>query len=128
MGHKTKEKCVDCGHVFTTRHGGGFLFDLLRCKECGQTKAVSFDSLGTLHARYVKGLTKPYCMATADHDRQVQGDVLIDAITEAEYHHEVEEAVGPCLCGGTFSFDASLRCPKCRSINVRNRSFVSFYD
>ena len=128
MGHKTKAKCKDCGRRFTAIHGGGFTFHLLRCTTCGKTKSVLFDSLGSLHVRYLKGLPGAYCVATAGRDAAMKACRSLRPLDESAYRKEVESEAGTCGCGGELSFSAPLRCPKCRSLNVTEGDIVSFYD
>ncbi len=55
MGSANAAQCLECGKAFTVSHGSGFFFHLLRCGECGRTRAIGFDELGDLHLRYLKG-------------------------------------------------------------------------
>jgi len=91
---------------------------LLHCDKCGREKAVSFEELGELHTRYIKSLNVPYSSATQEQDRYIQKYVDIEPLPKAEYHRAVEAFVGPCQCGGRFSFDAVPRCPKCGSTRI----------
>jgi predicted Zn-ribbon and HTH transcriptional regulator len=84
--------------------GGGMFFHLLRCDQCGETMSVSFDEL-------------PYCIASAEHDREVRENAPVEPITEEEYHAGVEAMMKPCECGGRLTFNAPARCPECRSTN-----------
>ncbi len=117
MGECVEAKCLKCGKSFTIDRGGGFSFHLLRCDKCGITKSINFDEIYELHQRYLKGLSGPYCIATAEHDKRVQENVDIKPIGEDEYHKQIVNLAGNCKCSGKFVFDAPPRCPKCRSIN-----------
>lgn len=122
MGFSYQARCLDCGTDFLLDEGGGMFFHLLRCDRCGETKAVSFDELSELHLRYLKGLPGPYCIASAQHDKEVREHAPVEPITEEEYYQEIEAMVKPCRCGGKLRFDAPLRCPECRSDNLeKNR-------
>jgi predicted Zn-ribbon and HTH transcriptional regulator len=39
MGQISQAKCNSCGHEFELGQGGGFMFELLRCDQCGETKS-----------------------------------------------------------------------------------------
>jgi len=79
---------------------------------------VDFASLGEIHLRYIKGLPGPYCVATAEIDKDIQQECSGEPISQAEYHELVEQTLDPCRCGGTFRFDAPARCPKCRTTEL----------
>ncbi len=128
MGHQVQAKCLNCGSTFTADHGGGFFFHLLRCDRCGGTKAVNFKELGRLHVRYVKGLPGPYCMASSEHDREIQEHAPVEPISQAEYHRGVEAVAGKCECGGQYTFDAPVRCPECRSTRLEEGPPTIMYD
>jgi hypothetical protein len=128
MGHTLKAECGDCGHEFEARSGGGFFFHLLRCDTCVLDKSLSFEEIGEPHLRYLKGLEVPYCTASREHDRSVRENYQGEPIPEDEYHRQVESIAGSCHCGGHFRFDAPLRCPTCRSANVREGPTLDLYD
>ena len=128
MGHQVQAKCLECGCTFTASHGGGFSFHLLRCDQCGQTKSIGFDELGELHVRYVKGLPGPYCMASSDHDRNIQEHAPVEPISKEEYHRGIEAAAGKCECRGQYTLGAPVRCPKCRSTQVEEGRPTIMYD
>jgi hypothetical protein len=111
--------CDECGARFTVNDGGGFAFHLLHCDKCGKEKHLPFEDIYEAHCRYLKGLPGPYCIATMDHDKEVQEQHPGPPLSEEEYHAEVERVAGGCHCGGRFTFDAPARCPKCRSSSCR---------
>ena len=115
MGNRYTAICEKCGDKFEVNNGGGFFFHLLHCDQCGKEKSISFDELGDIHLRYVKGLSVPYCMVSAEKDKRIQEEYPGTPLSEDEYHAEVERMAGQCHCGGEFKFDASPRCPKCKS-------------
>ena len=128
MGHTAEHKCLDCGKDFEAEHDGGFFFHLLRCDSCGKTKEVSFEEIEDLHTRYIKGLPGPYCVASSEHDDYVQQNVDVEPLSEKDYNNGVEKFAGVCKCGGSFLFDAPVRCPKCRSINIEEIRITIMYD
>lgn len=128
MGCTFEAECRDCHHQFVGHSGGGFIFHLLRCDTCGADKGLSFREIGELHLRYLKGLPGPYCMASAEHDRDVREQYTGEPISEEEYHRQVEAMAGACHCGGCFRFGVPLRCPNCRSGNVREGQLLDLYD
>jgi hypothetical protein len=115
MGWSHSAVCKECGERFTVNSGGGFLFHLLRCTQCGETKSLSFEELGEVHLQYLKGLEGPYSVATGPADQAARETYSGRAISEATYHRKVEKIAGDCRCGGRFTFRARPRCPKCRS-------------
>lgn len=128
MGMEVDAKCLDCGHVFTVQLGGGFAFHLVRCDQCGVTKSISFDELGDLHVRYVKGLDRPWSVVSAHHDRYIQEEVPVEPITEDQYNAGIETVAGACACGGHFSLNAPPRCPKCCSLRIEEGEAGLMYD
>jgi hypothetical protein len=115
MGSSTGWICKDCGSHFTTRHGGGFFFDLLHCDACGRTRNVSHQDLGDIHLGFVKGLPGPYAVARSAMDRQIKETYRGKTLSRAEYRAAAEATLEPCDCGGHFRYDARARCPTCRS-------------
>jgi predicted Zn-ribbon and HTH transcriptional regulator len=126
MGQRMEAECRDCGEIFEVDHDGGFAFHLLRCDRCGKTKSITFDELGELHIRYLKGLTGPYSVATARSDELARPSG--PPISEGEYYAGIEVAAGPCNCGGQYKLDAPPRCPQCRSRNISEGDVTVLYD
>lgn len=120
MGETYLARCEKCGHEFRVSDGGGFLFHLLGCNRCGKTKSISFKEIGEPHLRYIKGLGMPYCIASAESDRKIQEGYPGEPISEKEYHLIVEKIAGKCNCGGKYKFNARPRCPKCRSVAIKD--------
>jgi predicted Zn-ribbon and HTH transcriptional regulator len=118
MGCSYQAECRECAARFMCDDGGGMFFHLLRCDQCGKTKSIEFDELGELRLRYLKGLSGPYCMASAEHDKEVREHASVEPISEDDYYRGVEAMVKPCRCGGKYTFDAPPRCPECRSIHL----------
>ena len=118
MGQRYSATCNDCGNKFLVGEGGGFFFHLLKCDKCGEDKSISFDELGDVHCRYLKGLSGSYCVATSEHDKHVQENYPGEPLTEEEYHKEVENIARKCKCGGQYKLKAPSRCPKCKSTNI----------
>ena len=128
MGTTRKATCNACGKEFTFNRNGGFSFHLLRCDTCGATKSISFEELGELHLRYLKGLSGPYCMASADHDQAVRENFEGEPISEEDYHAAIEKKFPGCDCGGKYRFDAPPRCPACRSTDIAEGAVTICYD
>lgn len=122
MGQISKTQCRSCGHEFELAEGGGFRFHLLRCDRCGETVSMSFEQLGELHLRFIKGLTGPYCVATREEDEVIQRTFSGSAISCREYEEAIEDRAGACACGGVFKFNAPPRCPRCRSTDLESRA------
>jgi len=115
MGNSYGAICRKCGARFPVNVGGGFTFHLLHCTKCGEEKVVGFDEIGEMHAAYLKGLPGPYAVATSRHDAGVRNTFPGEAISEKEYHKEVEAFAGNCHCSGRFTFRAKPACPTCGS-------------
>ncbi len=128
MGMTYQAKCNACGSEFPVDDGGGFSFHMLRCDTCGATKSIGFDKLGDLHLRYLKGLSGPYCVASADHDRAVRENFESEPIGREQYHAAVEKKFRRCKCGGRYRFDAPPRCPDCRSTDIVEGDVTMCYD
>jgi hypothetical protein len=128
MGSEYRAECKECGRKFELSEGGGFMFHLLRCNACGASKSMSFEEIGEPHIRYIKGLRTPYCMATAENDRQIQEKYPGKPLPERSYHAAVEKMAGKCRCGGTFKFNAKPRCPKCKSTRLIKGEVMIDYD
>lgn len=130
MGMALRVKCKNCGEYYEIEEGGGFTFHLLHCDKCGSSKSVPFQDLGDIHLRYIKGLGGPYCIATAEQDKNIQENYPGDPIDEDEYHRLVEKFAGACECGGYFKFDAHARaiCPNCGSTDYSDDIGIILYD
>jgi rubrerythrin len=115
MGSGTGYQCRTCGTRFEAEEGGGFFFDLLHCDGCGRADSVAHSEMGDVHLAYVKGLKTPYAIARAEMDREIQQTHQGQPIDEAAYHAAVERQVPVCACGGTFTYAARPRCPRCGS-------------
>jgi len=128
MGASWNEICNDCGKKFRASNGGGFVFHLLHCDNCGGEKKISFMDIGEIHLKYIKGLDKPYCIATAGYDQYIQDTYLGDPIAKDDYYRLVEEFAGKCECGGNYTFNARHRCPNCKSTNYEPTGDLLLYD
>lgn len=128
MGHTFAGKCKQCGEQSTFSVGGGFFFHQLNCDRCHKTKTISFDKMGDLHARYVKGLPGPWTIATMEQDKWIQEHAPIEPLSEEEYYRAIGELVGKCKCGGQFTMKAPPRCPKCKSADIEHLWDEIYYD
>ena len=115
MGSASSFICRACGAHFMSRSGGGFMFDLLHCDTCGNDRDVSHQDLGDVHLGFVKGLPGPYAVARAEMDRRIQQEYPGEPLTRDGYHTATDATLDRCDCGGRFTYDASGRCPECRS-------------
>ncbi len=132
MGSITGHICQACDTTFSVESGGGFMFDLLHCEECGAAQSVSHEELGDIHLRFIKGLGVPYAVSRMEMDRRIQEEYPGEPITRDEYHAAAEATLPPCSCGGRFRYDAPPRCPTCRSTsemwNVDATAMYVLYD
>lgn len=128
MGYIAQTKCLECGEVFVENYGGGFTSHQVRCDKCGKSIDIYFSDLGKLHKQYLKGLSTPFCMATADHDKYIQEHSKLSPISEEEYEAGVDKFSGTCRCGGSYKLDTPPRCPKCKSSNLEEEKPDIFYD
>ena len=128
MGQIVRTACLECGERFEMSRGGGFKFHQLGCDTCGKTTAIGFAALGDLHRRYLKGLSGPYCLVTAEDNARLREESGIVPISTEEYHRRVERLAGKCVCGGRFTFAAPPRCPKCHSMRLAEGEVVICYD
>ena len=117
MGFQEQAHCNQCGADFWVFYLGGFRFHLLHCDQCGINKFVSFEELGEIHQRFLKGLDGPYSIVTSESDRFIQENYQGDPLSEEQYFLKIEDMAGNCECGGRFTFEADPRCPECRSLD-----------
>ena len=118
MGSRYLVICQKCHGRTWVHDGGGFTFHVLHCDACGRPNKVSFKDLGEIHLRYVKGLGGPYSVSSSESDRWIQEKYPGDSVTESEYHEAVEATLTRCKCGGSFKFNAPIRCKHCRSTKL----------
>lgn len=106
------------------------MFHLLHCDTCGKDKSISFQELGDIHLRYLKGLKGPYCVATGDQDKYVRENYPGEPLHEEEYHKAIDSIAGVCGCGGHFRMDAKPKCPNCRSedLDEDKNGMICCYD
>jgi len=128
MGSGFDAICEKCGNNFTFNDGGGFLFHLLRCNKCGSEKTIKFDDIPDLHCRFVKGLDRPYSVASMMQDKEIQESYPGEPLSEKEYFKLVEKEAGRCRCGGNFKFKSKPRCPRCKSLKVKTEKINIIYD
>lgn len=111
MGSGYKARCLDCGTKFMVNEGSGMFTYILRCDKCGEETGIYFQDIDDLFSKYAKLLPGPYCVA-------IGNDEDYDAETQAvikEFRELVEKKVRKCKCGGSFTFFAPHRCPRCGS-------------
>jgi DNA-directed RNA polymerase subunit RPC12/RpoP len=117
MRIRTNTRCLKCRAKFEVDEGGDATSHLLRCEECGQTTTIEFDRLGWLYLRYSKWLVQGFDATTSEHICDLQA-LPCTPMPQREYERRVEAIAGSCECGGDFTFDASPRCPECRSEDI----------
>lgn len=103
-------------------------FHQLRCDKCGNPTNIGFDNIVELHLRLLKTLGFPSCFPEAVEQDAIRKGFKCEPISEDEYDREVERIAGKCKCGGQHLFKAPIRCPKCRSTNIRSGRVVMYYD
>jgi hypothetical protein len=128
MGHRFKATYNDCQEVFEGSEGSGFYFHLLRCDRCGESKAIGFDDIGETHLQYLKGLGGPYCFDSSEADKIARESYPGEPISKEQYHKAVESLAGKCQCDGQFTFNAPVRCPRCRSSQITRGETLIMYD
>ena len=104
------------------------MFHQFRCGQCGRTKNVSFDELGDLHVRYLPSVEGRGRQSTSSGDEGSEKPDVVEPLSREEYEAGVEEIAGKCRCGGRFTLGAPTRCPKCRSVNLKEGEITMFYD
>ena len=130
MGYSYNASCNECGHDFMVSEGGGFFFELFRCEVCGKTKSISrnqeqFEQYWLRHLLHRKRLGEP----SQGFERYLRPETPREPLTEEQFESIVElEVVGKCECGGQFRWHAPVRCPKCRSTNIRDMGGGILYD
>jgi len=128
MGVEVEGTCLECGETFSVSHGGGFFFHLVRCEACGSTKSITFEELGLVHLRYLKGLTVPYAVVSMPLDTFVQEELPIEPLSGEDYRRAIDALAGDCSCRGKFTLGAPPRCPACRSTHIDEGEITIFYD
>lgn len=117
MGFREQAHCNQCDTDFWASYLGGFRFHLLHCDQCGKNKFMSFEELGEIHHRFLKGHDGPYSSITPKADRFIHENYQGDPLSKDQYLLKIEEMAGSCECGGRFTFAADPRCPKCRCLD-----------
>jgi len=98
VGTLLEVTCRACGTVSNQTDGPIFAGYNPRCVQCGATKLVSIERLRRTDS--------------PDLDPEGKG---VWALRE----ERIPELAGRCECGGAFSLDAPIRCPSCRSTDVK---------
>ena len=106
VGQMIRSTCASCGKVAHQIDGAMMAGYRPRCADCGRARLIPVEDVVE--------------------DETVQTDSLVNP-REHEADHEpawsrrerrVLELAGTCRCGGRFTADAPLRCPRCRSTNL----------
>ncbi|MBI3745186.1 MAG: hypothetical protein HY264_01415 [Chloroflexi bacterium] len=104
MGSRAGYVCRSCGTHRSVDRGGGFVFDMLHCDQCGLATSLSHQDLGDIRLRFVKGLKVPYAVARAAMDARIQAEYPGEPLSDVEYHAAAEATLDPCSCGGRFLY------------------------
>ncbi len=67
-------------------------------------------------------------MASSKSDNDIQQPAPVEPISENNYNERAEAFSEKCKCGGKFSFGASPRCPKWRSMRIGEGEIAIIYD
>ena len=128
MGTISKTTCLQCGHTFIDRSGGGRLFHQFRCENCGESKFVSHEEMGEAYDRYAdKSIQDFFGELQNEPNFKIEGEHEKDY--EKDYEKDVESIVGRCECGGRYLLHAPSRCPKCHSTQLEtDDSDTIIYD
>ncbi len=114
MGRAFQALCAACQHTFPAAEGGGFHSDRVRCKKCGRDEVVLHEDIQDTFLAYLKGWRPDFPELIGPDGSVWPGE----PITRREYRRRLVAKVGPCECGGRFSFTAPMRCPACGSESV----------
>lgn len=145
MGAMYEALCLDCSHAFHARGGGGFHFIELHCMLCGQVESVSHDLISKPLERHHQAVCaamdatgkpveellqqiKQRSLGMAiDRDKPIH---LKEAIAKAmgDFDKAIEPIVGKCQCGGRLGLHAPVRCPACKSANIKEGKTLMQYD
>jgi hypothetical protein len=64
----------------------------------------------------------------SEFDENIQKNAEIEPISEKEYHRAIDDYAGKCDCGGKYKMKTIPRCPKCRSIKLKQIDSICLYD
>jgi len=135
MGCSFQTVCLACHHQFISSSGGGFSFDELHCDVCGSLKTVLYEK----HKDYVE-LKQRYFASDSKPPERVNESSPVDPVLDPPSEVPPEDVslemvesyldriVGRCECGGQFRLYAPIRCPKCRSDEVKTTVMIVLYD
>ena len=102
MGTLNEVLCNSCSNEFRARVGGGFGFELLRCNKCGKESSIGRKVLRSSVDLYI--------------------------VPSENLTRKIQEAAGQCECGGEYCLDAPIRCPICKSRDVKVGHAMEWYD
>jgi hypothetical protein len=128
MGEQYQATCGGCGHHFEAEEGGGFFFDLFRCELCGITKGVTREAYEQYWLRHLLSLKGKAGIADRGFEKYFRADTPRDPMTIDEFEAAAEATVGKCECGGQYRFHAPVRCPICKSADIKKGKLTLLYD
>jgi hypothetical protein len=117
MGAMYEAVCLDCSHAFRAHHGGGFSFFDLHCKVCGRHEMVGHDRIPRALEQYLRAVREALDAAGEPPEKR-------QAVVKAadDFDQAIRPIVGPCPCGGQFGLHALVRCPACKSSNIKKKA------
>jgi len=87
-----------------------------KCLDCGKSFTASYGGGFTFHLLHCDKCGK-------------EKSIGFDKIDQYKNDERVFEVyAGKCKCGGSYSFEAAPRCPKCRSVNIKKDGITIMYD
>jgi hypothetical protein len=107
--------CKSCGTTYRANTGGIHSEPILHCEVCGSNKTILSEDLDeNIRKGHLKWVYLNYPQLFEEEPSELKGfsGLMVDS---SEYDQAFSRLAGTCDCGGKFSRNASIRCPKCRS-------------
>jgi hypothetical protein len=123
MGAMYEAVCLACSRAFQAHFGGGLSFFDLHCKTCGRHQMVAHDRIPQALEKYVTAVREAMDAARGPAEKR---QAIVKAANDLD--RAVHPTVGPCSCGGQFGLHAPVRCPACKSSNIKNAGTGVLYD
>jgi hypothetical protein len=107
-----KITCFSCGNIFKVKKVPHFRSRLvIYCEKCGQQKVVWAEDIGIGFLPFVLGTDSPPGSPPGKWVKNYK----FKGITRDQWWQAVSYITGKCKCGGSYTRDATPRCPKCGS-------------